>query len=67
MEKLGYILLSIVAVAWLVIVISGLVMAFPWGIIGLVGILGIGVLLIKVISDRINNKEDDHYSKNVHK
>lgn len=67
MEKLGYILLSIVAVAWLIIVISGLVMAFPWGIIGLVGILGIGVLLIKVISDRINNKEDDHYSKNVHK
>jgi len=67
MEKLGYVLLSLVAVAWVVLLISGLVMAFPWGIIGLIGILGIGVLLIKVISDRMKNKEDDHYTQNVHK
>jgi hypothetical protein len=65
MEKLGYFLLAIVALAWITIVITGLVMAFPWGLIGLIGILGLGVLLIKVLADRLNNKEDDHYSNNV--
>ena len=65
MEKLGYVLLAIVALAWITVVITGLVMAFPWGLIGLIGILGLGILLIKVLADRLSNKEDDHYSNNV--
>ena len=65
MEKLGYILLALVALAWITVVITGLVMAFPWGLIGLVGILGLGILLIKVLDDRLNNKEDDHYADNI--
>jgi hypothetical protein len=67
MEKVGYIFLTIVAMAWLGVVLAGLVMAWPFGIIGLVGITGIGFLLIKVISERLKNKEDDHYSQNVDK
>ena len=67
MEKTGYALLAIVAIVWIGVVIGGLVMAFPYGLIGLVGILGIGFLLVKVISDRLKNKEDDHYSNNVDK
>jgi hypothetical protein len=67
MEKTGYALLAIVAIVWIGIVIGGLVLAFPYGLIGLLGILGIGILLIKVLSDRLNNKEDDHYSDNVDK
>lgn len=65
MEHLGYALLAIVALAWITVVITGLVMAMPWGLIGLAGILGLGLLLIKVLSDRLKNKEDDHYSDNV--
>ena len=65
MEKLGYTLLAIVALAWITVVIAGLVIAWPWGLIGLIGILGIGILLVKVIADRLKNKEDDHYSDNV--
>ena len=65
MEKIGYVLLVIVAIVWIGAIIGGLVIAFPLGLIGLVGILGLGFLLIKVISDRLNNKEDDHYSDNV--
>lgn len=67
MEKIGYTLLAIVALAWITVVLTGLVMAWPYGLIGLVGIIGLGFLLIKVISDRLNNKEDDHYAKNVDK
>lgn len=65
MEYLGYGLLAIVAIAWITILITGLIIAWPWGVIGLIGILGIGILLLKVLKDRINNKEDDHYSDNV--
>jgi len=67
MENIGYVLLGIVAVCWFLAMIAGMVAAFPFGIIGLVAISGIGFLLAKVIKDRLQNKEDDYYTKNVDK
>ena len=67
MENIGYILLGIVALIWLLAVIVGVIVAFPFGLIGLIAILGIGFLFAKVIKDRLGNKEDDHYSKTVEK
>jgi hypothetical protein len=67
MERIGYILLSIVAAGWLIAMIAGMIAAFPFGIIGFIAILGIGFLLAKVVKDRMENKEDDYYSKNVDK
>lgn len=67
MEKIGYILLLIVAVCWLIAMLVGMIAAFPFGIIGLVAIIGIGLLFAKVVKDRLSSKEDDHYSKNVEK
>jgi hypothetical protein len=67
METIGYILLAIVAVIWIVAMIYGMISSFPVGIIGLIAIVGIGLLLAKVIKDRVANKEDDHYSRNVDK
>ena len=67
MENIGYLLLGIVAVCWIVGIIIGVVVAFPIGIIGLIAILGIGFLFAKVIKDRLENKEDDHYSDTVNK
>ena len=67
MELIGYILLGIVAVIWIVAIIIGIVATFPVGIIGLIGILGVGFLFAKVVKDRIDNEEDDYYSKNVDK
>ena len=66
-EKIGYACLGVVAVCYLVALIGGLVAVFPYGLIGLILILGFGVLFIKVFKDRRANKEDDHYSKTVHK
>lgn len=65
MERTGYILLSIIAIAWILGIIAGMVAAFPYGLIGLIVLAGIGFLFAKVIKDRINNKEDDYYSKNI--
>lgn len=40
-----------------------------WAVLLIPGLVGLGflVLLAKVIVDRINNAEDDHYSKTVDK
>ncbi len=67
MEKIGYILLAIVAICWLVGMVVGMIAAFPIGIIGLVAIVGIGLLFAKVLKDRLASKEDAHYSKTVEK
>jgi hypothetical protein len=67
MEKAGYILLAIVAVAWFMAIVTGLIVAFPVGLVGFVVLIGIGLLFAKVLQDRLTNKEDDYYSKNVDK
>ena len=67
MENIGYVLLAIVAVCWLIAMLVGMVAAFPFGIIGLIAITGLGFLLARVIKDRLGNKEDDYYSDNVDK
>ena len=66
MEKTGYILIAIVAIIWFILILTGLIIAFPFGLIGMIGIIGLGLLLIKVFTERLNNKEDNHYDKNVH-
>lgn len=67
MEKIGYVLLSIVAICWIIAMITSMVVIFPVGIIGLIAIVGIGFLFVKVLGDRLSSKEDDHYSKTVDK
>ena len=60
MEKIGYILLAIVAGCWLVAMIAGIIATFPVGMIGLLAIVGIGLLFAKVIRERLSNKEEEH-------
>ncbi len=67
MEKIGYILLGMAAICWIVAIIIGVIVAFPVGLVGLIAIIGIGFLFTKVVKDRLENKEDDHYSKNIDK
>ncbi len=67
MEIIGYILLGIATVCWIIAVIIGVVVAFPVGLVGLIAIIGIGFLFAKVIQDRLNNKEDDYYSDTIEK
>lgn len=67
MEKIAYVILIIVAICWLIAMIAGMVVAFPSGLIGLVAIIGFGLLFVKALKDRLSNKEDDHYSKEVEK
>jgi len=67
LEKFGYVCLGIVALCYVAAMLAGMVVAFPFGIIGLIAIVGVGALLIKVIRERRRNTEDDYYSKTVDK
>jgi hypothetical protein len=67
LEKIAYTLLGLVCGLYVVVMLVGMIAAFPWGIVGLIAIAGIGLLLIKVIRERLANTEDDYYSKNIDK
>jgi len=64
-EKIGYTCLGAIAVLYLLAMLAGMIAAFPWGLLGLVVLLGIGALFVKVFKERLQNKEDNYYSKNV--
>lgn len=66
-EKIGYLCLGIVAAVYIGAMLFGVIAAFPYGLIILVALLGVGALLVKVIKERLASKEDDYYSKNVEK
>lgn len=67
METIAYSLLAIVALVWLVAIITGMIVAFPFGVIGLIVLFAVGLLFVKVLKERLANAEDEHYSKNVDK
>lgn len=67
LERLGYFFLVIALLVWIYLLIKGLIQAIPEGIIGFIVITGLGLLFLKVVRDRLRNKEDDYYDKNVEK
>lgn len=67
MEKMGYIILIIVTVAWIIAWIVGMFENVWLGIIGLVTIIGLGLLFIKALTDRLASKKDDKYSRDIEK
>jgi hypothetical protein len=65
LETFGYICLGIVGAAWLVALIAGVIEVLPFGLLGVVALLGFAALLVKVVRERRANEEDDYYAKNV--
>ena len=66
-EKIGYACLAVVAIAYVGFMLYGAIEVFPAGVLILVALLGVGVLLVKVIKERLSSREDHYYSKNVEK
>lgn len=64
-EKIGFTCLGVLAILYIMAMLAGMILAFPFGLLGLIALLGVGSLLLKVIKERSNNKEDDYYSKNI--
>jgi len=66
-EKIALVLISLVACAYIGSLAVGLIMFFPFGLIGLLVLAVVGGLFVKVLMDRLNNSEDDYYVKNIDK
>ena len=66
MEKTAYIIIGVLFVMWLGAILWGIVAAMPYGLIGLAAIVAAGLFFTKALKDRMANKEDDYYDKNVH-
>jgi hypothetical protein len=64
-EKVAYAILLVLAALWLGGILLGMVVAFPWGLIGLAALAAFGLLFIKVLKERLQSSEDDYYEKNV--
>ncbi len=54
----------------LMAVLVGFALTFPFGLLGVLifGLpaIGVGLLLLKVVMDRLNDPEDRHYSRDIH-
>ncbi len=65
MEPRGYALIGSVVLLWAVGMLVGLIVIMPYGLVGLVALAGGGLLLVKVIKDRLTSEEDSYYYKNI--
>jgi uncharacterized protein (DUF2062 family) len=66
-EKVAYGILGGLAALWLLAMLAGMIAAFPFGLIGLLVVLAVGLLFVKVLRERRANREDDHYDRTVEK
>ena len=67
MEKLGYILITGFFILITCLTLQVIEEFYPEGLIILLIYGGLFVLFIKVLKERLSNKEDDYYSKEIHK
>ena len=67
MEKLGYFLITAFYVILIVLTLQDIEEFYPEGLVLLLIYSGLFILFIKVLKERLGNKEDDYYSKEVHK
>jgi len=65
LEIIGYASLGVLVVLMIGASVAGLFVSGASLLVGILVVVGFGSLLIKVIKDRIGNKEDDHYSDTV--
>lgn len=63
MEKFAYVLFGVAAIGWLLAATEFLTFTLMISS----GIAGMALLIIKVVTERLSNKEDRHYSKTVKK
>lgn len=66
--SLGNLALAIICVAaalYVIVLITGMIAIWPFGIIGLVALGLCGFGLFRVVRDKLTDKENRHYEDNV--
>jgi len=67
LDKLALICVIILAVIWCTLLLASAVTILPYGLLVLAVLLIAGYFVYRVIRDRMENKEDDYYEKNIEK
>lgn len=67
LDKLALICVIVPVAIWVSTLFIGAIALFPFGLIILAGLLVVGYFFYRVIRERMENKEDDYYEKNVDK
>lgn len=67
MEKLGYILIGLFYLLGSYLTIKEIEQFYPEGLLVILIYSGLLVLFVKVLKERLNNKDDDYYSKEIDK
>lgn len=65
LDRLALIFVLVPVALWLTIMVTTAIALFPYGLVVLVVLGAVGYLFWRVISERLSNKEDDYYEKNV--
>jgi|TARA_B110000914_G_C15507066_1_gene468808 hypothetical protein len=67
MEKIGYILITTFYLLVSYLTLQNIEQFYPDGLLVLLIYSGVFILFLKVLKERLNNKEDDYYSKEINK
>ena len=67
MEKIGYILITTFYLLVSYLTLQNIEQFYPDGLLVLLIYSGIFILFLKVLNERLNNQEDDYYSKEINK
>ncbi len=67
LDKLALICIVVPVVIWFFIAFIGALALFPYGLVVLIALLIVAYFFYRVIRERIENKEDDYYEKNINK
>jgi hypothetical protein len=65
MEKLGYILIGVFYLLGSYLTLKEIEQFYPEGLLVILIYSGLLVLFVKVLKERLNNKDDDYYSKEI--
>ena len=67
LDQLVLAIVAIFALIWITTLVTGLLTSVPFGVLGLIPVAIVLGILAVVIYQRLTNKEDDYYTKNVDK
>ena len=67
MEKIGYILITTFYLLVSYLTLQNIKQFYPDGLLVLLIYSGVFILFLKVLNERLNNQEDDYYSKEINK
>ncbi len=65
LENIALVCVLVLAGIWVVVMLATSIAMFPFGLPILGVILIVGFFFYRVVVDRLRNKEDDYYEKNV--